>query len=182
MPECGGHALTSGLETAQPLDAPDLPGLLEQLEEESLTGPLTGGVLIPWEQIYALQAHPGFADSFHLLKLPPATLASPILKSHHSLTDSHFAITVSGWHDGSGRPLPVNNVQGGVMQTPDGEGLLSQAVWITLQHIHAFQHRAETDRTDLFHWRQWGLIRQAALAANARLNDFLYRTVVRHWA
>lgn len=173
------QTLASGLETAQPLDAPDLPGFLEQLEEEGFAWPLAGGVLIPWEQVYALQAHPGFAESLPLmLRLPPATSASPVLKSHHSLVDPHFAITVSGWHDGSGRTLPVNKVQGGLIQTPDGEKLLSQAVWITLHHIHTFQHRGDADRTDLFHRRQWGLIRQAALAANARLDDFLYRTVV----
>lgn len=57
------QTLTSGLETAQSLDAPDLAGLLEQLEDEGFAWPMEGGVLISWEQVYALQAHQGFADS-----------------------------------------------------------------------------------------------------------------------
>jgi hypothetical protein len=164
--------------TAQLLDAPDLPGLLEQLEDEGFALPVEDGFLIPWDQIYALQAHSGFASSLPLLELPPATGASPVLESHQSLADPHFAITVNRWHDGSGRTLPIKHLHGAVIETAKGPGLLSQAVWTTLQHINAFQHRAETDRTDLFHRRQWGIIRQAALAANARLDDFLYRTVV----
>ena len=172
------HGSDLVIEAAQSLDAPDLSGLLEQLEEEGFASPVKGGVLIPWEQVYALQAHPAFADSLALLHLPPATTAGPVLKSHHSLSDPHFAITVSGWHDGSGRTLAVQGVYGAVIRTADGESLLSHAAWITLRHISAFQRRSETDRTDLFHRRQWGVIRQAALAANARLDDFLYRCVV----
>ena len=172
------HLAHLSVETGQPLAAPDLSGLLEQLEDEGFALPITGGMLIPWEQIYALQAYPAFATSLPLLELPPTTNASPVLKSHHSLADPHFAITVSGWHDGSGRTITVKSVHGAVIQTTQGEGLLSQAAWITLHHISIFQHRVETERTDLFHRRQWGIIRQAALAANARLDDFLYRSVV----
>ncbi len=164
--------------TAQRLNAPDLPGLLEQLEDEGFALPTENDLLIPWDQIYALQAHSGFASSLPLLELPPTTPASPVLESRHSLTDPHFAITVSRWHDGSGRNLPVKRLHGAVIETANGYGLLSQAVWTTLQHISAFQRRSETERNDLFHRRQWGVIRQAALAANARLDDFLYRTVV----
>lgn len=104
------HGSDLVIEAAQSLDAPDLSGLLEQLEEEGFASPVKGGVLIPWEQVYALQAHPAFADSLALLHLPPATTAGPVLKSHHSLSDPHFAITVSGWHDGSGRTLAVQGV------------------------------------------------------------------------
>lgn len=165
-------------ETMRSLDAPDLPGFLEQLEEEGFAQPIEHGVLIPWEQIYALQANPAFTTSLPLLQLPPTTRASPVLKSHHSLTDPDFAITVGGWHDGSGRALAVQAIRGAVIRTAAGDGLLSKTAWETLQHIGAFQRRSAIDRTDLFHRRQWGIIRQAALAANARLDDFLYRTVV----
>ncbi len=168
----------SGADTVQPLDAPDLPGLLEQLEDEGFAQPVERGVLVPWDQVYALQANPAFATSLPLLELPPATSASPVLKSHHSLTDPDFAITVGGWHDGSGRALAVQNLWGTVIRTAAGDGLLSQSAWETLRHIGAFQRRSAADRTDLFHRRQWGIIRQTALAANARLDDFLYRTVV----
>ena len=164
--------------TAQLLDALDLPGLLEQLEDEGFALPVEDGFLIPWDQVYALQAHSGFASSLPLLELPPATSASPVLESHQSLADPHFAITINRWHDGSGRTLPVKHLHGAIIETAKGPGLLSRAVWTTLQHINAFQRRAEIDRTDLFHRRQWGIIRQSALAANARLDDFLYRTVV----
>ncbi len=134
--------------------------------------PVEDGFLIPWDQIYALQAHSGFASSLPLLELPPATLASPVLESHDSLADPHFAITVNRWHDGSGRTLPVKRIHGAVIETANGSGLLSQAVWTTLQHISAFQRRTETERTDLFHWRQWGHHSPNALAANARSMTF----------
>jgi len=168
----------SELATAQRLNAPDLPGLLEQLEDEGFALPVEDGFLIPWDQVYILQVHSSFASSLPLLELPPATSASPVLESHHSLADPHFAITINRWHDGSGRTLPVKHIHGAVIETANGPGLLSQAVWTTLQHINAFQRRSETERSDLFHRRQWGIIRQSALAANARLDDFLYRTVV----
>ena len=170
--------MDSGADTAQPLDAPDLPGLLEQLEDEGFAQPVENGVLVPWDQVYVLQTNPAFATSLPLLELPPITRASPVLKSHHSLTDPDFAITVGGWHDGSGRALAVQNIWGAVIRTATGDGLLSKTAWETLQHIGAFQRRSAADHTDLFHRRQWGIIRQTALAANARLDDFLYRTVV----
>lgn len=168
----------SGADTVQPLDAPDLPGLLEQLEDEGFAQPVKNGVLVPWDQVYALQTNPAFATSLPLLQLPPVTCASPVLKSHHSLTDPDFAIMVGGWHDGSGRALAVQNLWGAVIRTAVGDELLSKTAWETLQHIGAFQRRSAADHSDLFHRRQWGIIRQTALAANARLDDFLYRTVV----
>ena len=61
------HLAHLSVETGQPLAAPDLSGLLEQLEDEGFALPIEGGMLIPWEQIYALQANPAFATS-----LPPS--------------------------------------------------------------------------------------------------------------
>ena len=77
------HGSDLVIEAAQSLDAPDLSGLLEQLEEEGFASPVKGGVLIPWEQVYALQAHPAFADSLALLHLPPAPLLVRPAFRHH---------------------------------------------------------------------------------------------------
>jgi superfamily II DNA or RNA helicase len=101
-----------------------------------------------------------------------------VLQSHHSLADEHFSIAIAGWVDVAGRRNDVQQLIGAVVKQASGYGLLRQPTWETLLAIATFHQRPAAERNDLHHRQAWGRIRQQALRADARLDDFLYRSVV----
>ncbi len=165
-------------QTSKALVSPELAGFLAQAEDEGFAIPVPQGKLISWPQLYRLLDHPDYASSLLIIELPPTASVCPILKSHNSIADANFTITVSGWHNGSGEPALVLGVIGGTVQTEQGHKLLSQNAWAMLDLIGEFHRREDHNRTEAFHRRMWGLIRRLALQANARLDDFLYKSVV----
>ena len=56
--------------------------------------------------------------------------------------------------------------------------LLPSLGWEIVKRVAAFAQRPDNTREELSHRLAWGDIRRLALAANARLDDFLFRTVV----
>src|SRR5271155_2397088 len=64
------------------------------------------------------------------------------------------------------------------IQQPWRLGLLSRPVWETLSHISRFQQRPDAERNDVSQRRHWGQIRRLAISAGARLDGFLFRSVV----
>ena len=55
---------------------------------------------------------------------------------------------------------------------------VSRQVWDTLSHISRFQQRPDSERDDVSQRRHWGQIRRLAISAGARLDGFLFRSVV----
>lgn len=163
---------------ASTLETEDTSLLLEQLEEEGFATTDGDGALIPWDQLYALLECADHASSLSILRLPPVAKVAPVLKSHDSLTDANFAITVDGWIDGDGHYLGSLPLSGAAIRLPAGHALLGKTAWEVLQAVAAFHRRPAAARNDADHRRAWGQIRRKALAAHARLDDFLYRSVV----
>lgn len=163
---------------ATPIDSPELDGLFLQMEDEGIVEPLATGHFLPWAGMYDLLDMPGYQSSMPILGLPPVKPYAPILESQESLTDQSFSISVAGWHDGQGRPLGHAVLQGAFLRQHDEVFLVSRASWQVLQRVAAFHQRPESERSDTGNRRVWGAIRQAALMANARLDDFLFRSVV----
>ncbi|MBF0121425.1 MAG: restriction endonuclease [Desulfobacterales bacterium] len=160
------------------LYAPDASALLEQLVEEGLAVEKDNRILISWDQVYSLNEHAEYATSIPILELPPKASFTPILSSHNSLIDYNFAITISGWEDESGCEITIHKLVGALAVKGNEFFILQRAVWDTIQRIIEFQKRRDEDRTDIYHRSMWGIIRQKAIIANARLDDFLLRSIV----
>lgn len=163
--------------SAKAVASPDMESLLHQLEDEGFAIPSDGGHLIPWERVYELIEHPAYGQAVEVLELPPVGAYAPILESHGSLLDPSFTVAIAGWHDAGARVTSVRLV-GGVLEHPSGVTLMSRASFETLRQVSSFAQRDGSERTDTANRRMWGLIRSQALSANARLDTFLYQTVV----
>lgn len=152
--------------------------LAEQLVEEGLAVPGEHGHLIPWDAFHAMLDDPERGEDLAILKLPEITGAKPILVSRGSLTDQSFSVSIGGWEDAAGKPLKDARIVGASLERAGGHEPLSPEVWRVVELVAAFGRRDPVERNDAFQRGAWGQIRQAAVAVGARLDDFLFRTVV----
>lgn len=153
-----------------------LVSYLAQLEEEGLAE-LSGSKLeLPWESVYALLGNPQHESSIPLLDLPKYCDLVPSLHSHGGLTDSTFSIVLSGWHDSRGRPSGRTQRAGGVLSFDGGTWLLPEKTWRLAEAVADFSR--STSRNSDVNRKGWGAIRRLAVQANAKLDNFLSRTVV----
>ncbi|SKC69640.1 SNF2-related protein [Paraburkholderia hospita] len=163
---------------ATPLSAPTLPALLTQLHDEGYAVGTESSAHVPWESLYNLLDEKAFRDSLDQLELPVRCGFAPQLESHNSLIDSDFSIRVAGWLDETGRSL-ANATRTGALITVNGQHhLLNRRAWDTAEQVARFQVRPDTERDDASQRMRWGQIRRAALSANARMDQFLYKSVV----
>ena len=164
--------------TAKVVAAPDLEGLLSQIEDEGFSLAVDATHVVPWGRLYDLLEHSDYGVSLGAFGIPRIGPDAPVLESRGSLVDPTFTISLAGWHDGTGRRLAPATLCGAVVQRDHEASLLNRGSWQVLQRISEFHRRPDEERTDVAQRRSWGLIRQAAISANARLDDFLYRSVV----
>ncbi len=171
-----GILLTSsgpGLLLIEPL----LPAYLSQLLDDGHAVELTDGMLIGWDSLYEVLDNPSYANLSTVLGLPALTSARVVLRSTNSLTDSNFSIAVAGWQE-NGSAVELRKTLGAVMIWDDSEVLMTSAQWKLTKEVVAFARRAAEQRDDLTHRQAWGHIRKLALHANAKVDDFLQRSVV----
>jgi hypothetical protein len=133
---------------------------------------------VPWDAAYQLIAHADNRIDVDVLGIPKPIELAPRLISRGSLTDRDFVIATAGWVDGNGRVMDGVTLLGPVATVGDRKGLLPNASWELLKRIVAFAQRSDEERDERSQRLAWGEIRRLALAAGARLDDFLYRTVV----
>ena len=69
-------------------------------------------------------------------------------------------------------------MQGPVLKRDAVIELMRPVQWQLVREVVGFARRTADKRGDLSHRQAWGRIRKLALAADARLDDFLYRSVV----
>lgn len=174
--------LTEGLAFARPIgNAPiarQRSALLAQLEDEALVEASDSGWNLPWSSIYTLFRLNTYVDALPLLALPPVATVFPVLASRGSLTDPEFVISIAGWNDQNGQPIELRRQPGPLVSMGGQLALLSEPAWKLTERVIGFLQRRPEDRNDQAQRREWGVIRQLAIAANARLDTFLYRTVV----
>lgn len=159
------------------LTDPMLPAYLAQLQDDGYALKKEGDFLIGWDSLYEAMQSPGYAELPQVLSLPPMTDARPILRSSNSLTDSNFSIAIAGWQDKSGA-TPDYQAVGAVLMRDEFAELMQPAQWQLFSEVVLFAKRQLDERGDLVHRQAWGRIRTLALAAQARLDDFLRRSVV----
>jgi hypothetical protein len=155
-----------------------LEGLLAQFDDEGLLVAQGTATLIPWDNVFQILENPDYRGCRELLVLPEDTGFVPALESYHTLTDTDFAIAVANWHDPAGARMRNLQVCGAIAKAETRLGLLSRPVWETLSQISRFQQRPDAERDDVSQRRHWGQIRRLAISAGARLDGFLFRSVV----
>ena len=174
----GDARLPADAEGRGKIDVGGTDNLLAQLDDDGLTVECDGCVLVPWEQVFQLLGGSDRQDCRRLLGLPDDKPYVPALQSRHTLTDKEFSITTPVWFDRDGRRLPNIKICGGVAFDGNEWGLLSRGVWETLELVRRFQSRPEPERDQLANRSHWGKLRRSAVAAGAKLDDFLCRNVV----
>lgn len=171
-----GVTISHGISGALLVD-PLLPAYLAQLQDDGYAVDNGDDLIIDWDSLYEAMQSPNYAELSSVLSLPPLTGARPILGSSNSLTDSHFAISIMGWEDIGGAAREFNAV-GAVLTRNDVVELMQPSQWKLFREVIKFARRNLDERGDLAHRQAWGRIRKLAIVAEARLDDFLHRSVV----
>lgn len=155
----------------------ELGGFVAQLTDDSLAKTSAAGCRISWHAFYkALDSghYPGLTDA---LGMPSVTRGSPVLESRGSLSDPDFAISVRGWSVAGERIANPERVGGILVRGTDKE-LMSARHWEMCEAIDKFSDRDATGRSQHGNQLAWARIRELADRADAKLDDFLTRSVV----
>ena len=153
-------------------------GLLVQLDDEGLAYSEENCFRLDWEQIYRLIEHKDYSADLDLLAMPPVCKVVPRLISRGSLIDPNIVIAIDGWVDEHGVGVDASGRYGALIDHQGQRQLLSEPAWRLVKLVQHFGRREPANRNELFHRKAWGEIRAVAIKAGARLDDFLYRTVV----
>lgn len=155
-----------------------LPAYLAQLIDDGFAQQtLDGEVILPWEAFYQAYRSPGYDDLCHVLQLPSFTSRKPVLRSRNSLTDFDFSIVVADWLIARQRKEAVN-VIGAMLIGNEQTELMRPEQWELFCEVIAFAQRPPEQHDQNTHRLAWGKIRVLALKAEAKLDDFLRRSVV----
>lgn len=159
------------------LDSALLRAWLTQVEEEGFAQRNEGTYHLAWDAIYSLKEHSGHADALAMLRLPKEKAARVVLKSHGSLEDASFSISIGSWEI-DGETAEDAQLTGPILSEGQRLVMLERATWSLVKEVLAFAQRMESDRNGQSHRLAWGRIRALAMAAGAKLDGFLHKTVV----
>ena len=159
------------------LSDPLLPAYLAQLRDDGYAVEAGQDLSVAWDALYDALQSPGYADLPQAFGLPSWTRTRPVLRSTNSLIDTDFSIAIAGWQGDGGSVHEFDSV-GPVLTNDDAVALMTPAQWQLFREVIAFARRSPEERCDLVHRQAWGRIRKLAVAADARLDDFLRRSVV----
>lgn len=133
---------------------------------------------IPWDAVYELRRDRDYRTLAEQVGLPAEFLLTPRLSSRGALTDRDFVVSIAGWVDDGGQLVNAVTLTGAAASVEGRSVLLPSSSWEILKRVSAFAQRSDDARDELSQRLAWGDIRRLALAAGARLDDFLFRTVV----
>ena len=162
----------------QALPSFEVESLLEQLVLDDFAEPDEGGTLVGWERLYDLLESKVYASSLAHLKLPVSIELAPQLASRGTLTDSQFAIAITGWLDAARTSVPIEKLAGGLVSVGGAIRLLPRPVWRLLDALNTFASRPTEEQVAKANRRHWGRIRRLAVEAEAGLDNFLVGSVV----
>lgn len=160
------------------LSSVEVAPLCRQLEDEGLAQATGDGWLVSWDAAYSIRESSTYPEAANTLGFPTPTSHAPIVESTGSLTDADFAVHVVGWHDGQGRTVHNVELCGAAIRSDTDWGLISREAWTVLCHAGQLRQRTQGQEGFADHRQVWAKIREAALRGNARLDNFLVRSVV----
>jgi hypothetical protein len=159
------------------IDSPLVSGFLTQLADDGLAVEIEEGYLLGWDGLYAALDDSAYSALAELFQIPKFTDARVALRSSQSLADRDFSIAISGWQRPDGGAVDAA-LTGAVLDDGSKQALLTPQQWSLFKEVVGFARRSDDERDDLTHRQAWGRIRKSAIAAGARLDDFLHRSVV----
>jgi len=130
---------------------------------------------LSWDVIYQLLADKEHVQGITVLELPPIGDLKPALRSENTLDDDDFAIGIDGWFV-NGVLLGAVELTGPVAREGASRTLLSKEVFAVLRAVQDFY--ADGERSPQSNRRHWGKVRQLAMVAGARMDQFLNGTIV----
>ncbi len=139
---------------------------LAQLVEEGKAILTENSLRIPWSDYYDLVDSSDHESSLDLLDLPDILPLKPILNCRETLSDSKFEILLNTWILKS-QTIRDIKVTGAVISGEGIYGLLPKESWTLCNSIKRFRERSDSERTQEFHEKAWGLLRALAEKANA---------------
>jgi SNF2-related domain/Restriction endonuclease/Helicase conserved C-terminal domain len=160
-----------------PLLDPMISGFLTQLSDDGLAIETQDGYVLGWDALFSAMSQPAYASLPDVLSVPRATETKPSLRSNNSLTDEDFSVAIHGWHSEDGAVFDCELI-GPLITRDDRVELMRPEQWNLFKEVLNFARRPAEEHNDLAHRQAWGRIRKLALQADARLDDFLYRSVV----
>lgn len=164
--------------TAGPISNPILESLLVQWSDAGHAIGQDGGWILPWRSVYELLSGLENRDQLESVGVPPGTPLAPQVISRGSLTDRDFTIAITGWVGDNGRSVSGVTVRGATATISGRTMLLSRATWELIGRVSSFAQRSDAERDERSQRIAWSEIRSLALAARARLDQFLFSTVV----
>lgn len=151
--------------------------ILEQLESEGYAYSLNDEFIIEWHSFFDLIAHPDYLQVLSQLAIPEVKRLKAELASQGSLLDPTFKILINGWLGENNSPTTIQPRFGPIWQSAEKLVLLSEENYKLTQAIAEFyQNKVNADQH--YNHRHWGKIRRLAVAADAKLDQFLLRSVV----
>lgn len=159
------------LEIQNPLAGP----YLNELALEGLVQQSGETHTLSWDVIYQLLANKEETKATSVLELPSHGNLKPALRSENTLDDDDFAIAIDGWFS-NGAILGSVELTGPVAHEASRRTLLHQEVFALMRAIQDFY--GDTKRNPQSNRKHWGRIRHLAMLAGARMDQFLYDTIV----
>ncbi|MCP1118904.1 hypothetical protein [Robbsia andropogonis] len=173
-----GIVLTRKVEKSSvPVDASFFDAYLTQLTDDGLVDDAEDGFLLSWSSVYDVLAREDYGPLRDILGIPSFTEFRLNLRSSNSLADPEFSIAIDGWRIDGGSEFK-GTLTGPIMSGGVTETMMSPAQWALFNAVVEFSRRSDEERSDLSNRQGWGHIRKLALDAGAKLDDFLYRSVV----
>ena len=162
----------SGLQT-------ELAAYLYQLEEEGIARLVGDCFTIEWHSVYKLLSDPSHHESVSLLALPSVIFLTPSLSHKGGLSDPTFAVSVSGWQHINGVQLRTPpGITGAIAEINQERYLLSENTFRLLATLNLHSVLPPREKTPRKNRLAWAAIRQAAISAQAPLDNFLTNTIV----
>lgn len=156
----------------------DPESLFLQWEDEGYVTRADDGWAVEWDALYDLLESGLYDDVLKDAGVPPIMDIVPRLTSRGGLTDSDFSIGIAGWHRTDGVPLDGVELEGAGVRLAPEVYLLPRRTWELCVLVRTFLQRGPEARNSASQRLAWGAIRRAAIQVGARLDEFLFRTVV----
>lgn len=151
--------------------------ILEQLESEGYGYRLNDEFVIEWNSVFDVTSHSDYQQVLSQIAIPEIKQLKAELTSQGSLLDPTFKILINGWLGENNSQLTIRPKFGPLWESADQLVLLSEENYKLTQAIAEFyQNKANADQH--YNHRHWGKIRSLAVAAGAKLDQFLLCSVV----
>ncbi|MEE3664506.1 type I Zorya anti-phage system protein ZorD [Brenneria sp. g21c3] len=155
-----------------------LVAYMEQLAEEDYVAEFSDRWLLTWDELYRLSEDPAHHTSLSLLGVPDVMPLKANLAGRGGLSDADFSVYIQEWQEvATGRAITFEHT-GAVITGTQGQFLLSKDNWRLLSALQQFRINQKQNAGETTNQLGWAKIRRLAKKANAKLDNYLTKTIV----